>query len=53
MHAVDAGEQDSVVMPQKVDGPVELLDPKQVVLPVLVIACNRPTIKRNLDQLLK
>ncbi len=31
----------------------ELLDPLKVVLPVLVIACNRPTVKRNLDQLLK
>ena len=52
--------KDVVVMqqPQPVaedpgNGVVELLDPQKVVLPILVIACNRPTIKRNLDQLLK
>ena len=57
--AVDKSK-DVVVMqqPQPVGedpgtGVVELLDPQKVVLPILVIACNRPTIKRNLDQLLK
>ena len=29
------------------------IDANKVMLPVLVIACNRPTVSRNLDQLLK
>ena len=28
-------------------------DMEQAVIPILVIACNRPSINRNLDQLLK
>lgn len=33
--------------------PQDPIDPNTVPIPVLVIACNRPTVKRNLDQLLK
>ncbi len=29
------------------------IDLNKVAIPVLVIACNRPTVKRNIDQLLK
>ena len=33
--------------------PQDPVDPNTVPIAVLVIACNRPTVKRNLDQLLK
>ena len=34
-------------------GLLQEMDANKVMLPVLVIACNRPTVRRNLDQLLK
>jgi alpha-1,3-mannosyl-glycoprotein beta-1,2-N-acetylglucosaminyltransferase len=51
----DGGEAGRSLVPAGGDSVVESppVDPNKVTIPVLVIACNRPTVRRNLDQLLK
>ena len=42
-----------VVGDRLVNSTAQVLSSKLPVIPVIVFACNRPTVKRNLDQLLK
>lgn len=58
-HAANAGQHAQGIQPRGEGGadsratPPAMATPGSAVIPILVIACNRPTVRRALDQLLR